>query len=89
MDVFTMEKFKEFVKATLLGGIGIILPILIIILVFTGLFNYIADKVQPITTLISNDPYIKGNVADNTSGFALKVRMSNGDYQKVRTTPVK
>lgn len=48
-----MNKIKSFIKTTLLGGALIVLPIVILILVFNWLFEFIADKIQPLTYVIS------------------------------------
>jgi len=48
-----LNKIKSFIKTTLLGGALIVLPIVILILVFNWLFEFIADKIQPLTYVIS------------------------------------
>lgn len=48
-----MKKIKSFVKTTLLGGTLVVLPIVILILVFRWLYDFIADKIKPITYIIS------------------------------------
>jgi uncharacterized membrane protein len=48
-----LEKIKSFVKTTLLGGALIVLPIVILLLVFNWLYEFIADKIKPLTYVIS------------------------------------
>ncbi len=47
-----MERIKAFIKTTLIGGIGIILPIVILVLVFSWLFGFVTRNIQPVTNLI-------------------------------------
>ena len=47
-----MDSIKSFLKTTLLGGTLIVLPIVILILVFTWLYEFIVDKLRPITNII-------------------------------------
>ncbi len=47
-----MEKFKSFIKTTLLGGFLIVLPVVILIMVLNWLFEFLTDKVRPITRLL-------------------------------------
>ena len=48
-----MNKIKSFIKTTLLGGTLVVLPIVILILVFRWLYEFIADKIKPITYILS------------------------------------
>lgn len=48
-----MNKIKSFIKTTLLGGALIVLPIVILILVFNWLYEFIADKIKPLTYVIA------------------------------------
>lgn len=47
-----MGKIKNFIKTSLLGGIAVILPITILILIFKWLFNFIIQIIQPLTQLV-------------------------------------
>lgn len=47
-----MEKIKSFVKTTLFGGALVVLPIVILVLVFRWLYDFVADKIKPITYLL-------------------------------------
>lgn len=59
-----MGKFKEFLKTTLFGGLGVVLPTTIIILVFAGVFRFIAGKLEPLTNLLFSSVPIPGILAD-------------------------
>ncbi len=59
-----MAKFKEFLKTTLLGGLGVLLPTMIIVLVFTGLFRYIGGKLNPLSELLFGNVVIPDTLAD-------------------------
>ena len=48
-----MNKIKSFIKTTLLGGALIVLPVVILILVFNWLYEFIADKIKPLTYVIA------------------------------------
>ena len=58
------RKFKEFLKTTLFGGLGVLLPTAIILLVFAGIFRYIAGKLEPLTELLFSNVPIPGVLAD-------------------------
>lgn len=47
-----METIKTFIKTTLLGGTLVVLPIVILILVFNWLYEFMADKLKPLTYII-------------------------------------
>jgi uncharacterized membrane protein len=59
-----MERLKTFVKTTMIGGIGVILPVIILVLVFSWLFRFVARNVRPLTNLIFADPEAMGLFAD-------------------------
>jgi len=48
-----MDKIKSFFKTTLFGGVLVVLPIVILILVFNWLYQFIADKIKPLTYFLS------------------------------------
>lgn len=48
-----MSKLKAFIKTTLLGGALVVLPLVILISVFGWLYEFISDKVKPLTYLLS------------------------------------
>lgn len=47
-----MEKIKEFFKTTILGGLLVVLPIYILILVFKWFFEFIIDNIRPIVSVL-------------------------------------
>lgn len=47
-----MKKLKSFFKTTLFGGALVVLPIVILILVFRWLYDFVADKIKPVTYII-------------------------------------
>jgi len=47
-----MDKLKKFIKASLFGGIVVILPILVLIFFFKWLFRIITDMIQPLTNIM-------------------------------------
>ena len=47
-----MGKMKNFVKTSLLGGIAVILPITILILIFKWLFNFAVKIIHPLTQVV-------------------------------------
>jgi len=59
-----MERIKAFIKTTLIGGIGVILPIVILVLVFSWLFRFVTRNIQPLTNLIFANQDSVGIFAD-------------------------
>jgi len=47
-----MEKFKSFLKTSIIGGVVVILPMFIFIMVFKWLFGWVTDIIHPVTDLI-------------------------------------
>lgn len=47
-----MEKIKSFFKTTFFGGFLVVLPIIVLIFVLTWLFEFLTDKISPITNLL-------------------------------------
>jgi len=47
-----MNRLKKFVKTSLIGGIAVILPITILLLIFKWIFNVIIRIIQPLTNLV-------------------------------------
>ena len=46
-----MEKVKIFVKTTLLGGLVVILPVLILFVIFNALFKFVTGSIRPIANI--------------------------------------
>ncbi len=59
-----MEKAKDFIKTTLLGGFGVLLPVLILFIVFNALFKFITNNIRPITNIVTSSSNIQGILAD-------------------------
>jgi len=59
-----MNKIKSFIMTTLLGGIIVILPAVILIVVFGWFFNFVTNFIQPLTDLIVTRSDLKEFIAD-------------------------
>jgi len=59
-----MDTIKSFVKTSVLGGLVVILPAVLLFLIFRWLFNWITDVIQPITNLIIASGQFQEIVAD-------------------------
>lgn len=59
-----MEKFKSFLKTSIIGGVVVILPLFIFILVFKWLFGWVTDIIQPLTDLLVTKSHMKEIIAD-------------------------
>jgi uncharacterized membrane protein len=59
-----MNKIKAFIKTSLIGGLGVLLPIAIFMLVFKWLFNLVTNMIQPLTTLLIAKSHLREIVAD-------------------------
>lgn len=47
-----MNRFRNFLRTSLFGGLVVILPVAISIIIFKWLFDFITDIIQPLTNLI-------------------------------------
>ncbi len=59
-----MKKINQFIKTSLLGGIAVILPITILILIFKWIYNIIIQIIHPITKLLIDRSHVQQLVAD-------------------------
>ena len=59
-----MDRIKQFIKTTVLGGIGVILPVIIIAYVFYWVFSFITNAVRPLAEQIFRKTAIQGLAAD-------------------------
>jgi len=59
-----MEKFKSFLKTSIIGGVVVILPMFIFIMVFKWLFGWVTDIIQPVTDLIVTKSHMSEIIAD-------------------------
>lgn len=47
-----MERLKSFFNTSLFGGLLVVLPLMILVLVLKGLYEFIFEKLEPITVLL-------------------------------------
>ena len=47
-----MGRIKTFITTSLLGGLAVILPVTITILIFKWIFNFVIQIIQPLTQLV-------------------------------------
>jgi uncharacterized membrane protein len=53
-EVFMLKRTKTFLRTTLLGGVIVILPTIILIFAFKWLFGMVGNGIQPLTDLVVN-----------------------------------
>ena len=59
-----MNRVKAFMKTSILGGLAVVLPAVVLILIFRWLFNWIADIIQPLTNIVAAKSQFQEIVAD-------------------------
>jgi uncharacterized membrane protein len=59
-----MEKLKSFIKTSIIGGVVVILPMFIFIMVFKWLFGWVTDVIQPLTNLLVTQSHLSEIIAD-------------------------
>lgn len=59
-----MEKLREFIKSTLVGGLLVLLPVGIFVYVLMWAFNLIVQAIAPLTKLVMKTSAAQGVVAD-------------------------
>jgi len=47
-----MDKLKSFVQTSLLGGIIVILPVALLIVIFGWIFRFVTNFIQPLTDIL-------------------------------------
>ena len=47
-----MDRMKNFLKTSLIGGVAVILPIAILVFIVNWLFNLVTRIIQPLTNLL-------------------------------------
>lgn len=62
-----MKRLAQFFKTTLIGGVAVILPVLIILAVFKWLFDSIIARIEPITVFIVSSTRLQIMLADSIS----------------------
>src|SRR3989338_2440076 len=68
-----MEKLKSFIMTSLLGGVIVILPVVILLVVFGWVFNFITNLIQPLTDLIVAKSDVREIIAD---GLVLAITLA-------------
>lgn len=61
-----MKKLRSFIALTFLGGITVVLPIAILMILFQWLFALITDVIQPLTNILTSRADIRELMADAT-----------------------
>ncbi len=59
-----MGRLKGFLKTSLLGGVIVILPVAIFVFIFKWLFDFVTDKIQPLTNLVMAKSDLREIAAD-------------------------
>lgn len=54
MEVFMLSRTKNFVRTTVIGGVIVILPTIILVFAFRWLFGMVSDGIRPLTDLVVN-----------------------------------
>jgi uncharacterized membrane protein len=55
---------RTFIKTSIIGGLAVILPAVVLILIFRWLFNWVADIIQPLTSILVAKGQLQEIVAD-------------------------
>ncbi len=58
-----MDRVKKFIMTTILGGLGVVLPVAIIVYVFYWIFTSLTDIVKPLAELIFERTPVQGLAA--------------------------
>ncbi len=59
-----MNRFKEFVKSTVLGGLLVVLPLAIFFFALTWIFGLVRTAISPLTNIVMRNSPLQGIVAD-------------------------
>ncbi|MGD9303588.1 MAG: hypothetical protein PVF79_04945, partial [Desulfobacterales bacterium] len=59
-----MDRLKTFIKTSIIGGLAVILPAVVLTLIFRWLYNWITDIIQPLTDLVIAKGQFQEIVAD-------------------------
>lgn len=66
-----MKRMGSFIKTTLIGGFGVLLPIFVMFYVLKLLFNFIGNIVSPITTVLFRGSNLEGIIGNIVSIFII------------------
>jgi len=89
-----LNNFKSFLKTTMLGGVLVVLPIVVLILVFRWLYEFIADKIKPLSYLLLETAKMQEFVASVLAlilillsfffvGLLVKTRLGRFSFEKL------
>jgi uncharacterized membrane protein len=89
-----LRKIKLFIKTTLLGGILVVMPIVILILVSKWLYEFIADKIKPLTYILVETARLQEFVASalalviiilsfSVAGLIVKTRLGQYSFEQL------
>ncbi len=59
-----MDRFKAFIKTVFIGGVAVVLPIAILVLVFGIVVKFVTGLIEPLTKLLEDHFRIEGVSAD-------------------------
>ena len=59
-----MQKLREFVKSTLIGGLVVLLPLAILVYAALWSFNFVRGAIGPITRIVMAKSELQGTIAD-------------------------
>lgn len=59
-----MQRLKKFIKTTILGGVVVLLPILLTVLLLRWLFNFITRFIHPLTKMMVDTAKLQEYLAD-------------------------
>jgi len=58
-----MERLRSFLSLALLGGLAVVLPVVVLLMIFNWLFDLLAGLVRPLTNLITSQAAVNELVA--------------------------
>ena len=59
-----MDRLKQFFRTSLLGGVVVILPVAILVSVSLWIFDFVTDRLEPLTRLLISDSQLNEIVAE-------------------------
>ncbi|MEL6820728.1 MAG: DUF502 domain-containing protein, partial [Calditrichota bacterium] len=59
-----MDRFRALIRTSLLGGIVVVLPTVLLIIIFNWLFDIVTDLIQPFTNLVRDNYQLPEFFAD-------------------------
>jgi len=95
-----VDKLKQFLKTSLLGGVVVMLPVAILVSVTVWVFNLITGWISPLTRLLTKDLQVNEFIAESFSiililttcffvGLLVRTRLGDLLYQLVETRILK